>query len=194
MSIPNDADHRLVSLIIELSILLVLKPFAIISIQRIFRFERSSMVESKCQCKRKKVPKKLSKNAVSTALLDNVLGTIAANMKSSDSHNITLTVEQFYGILNEMSDLRSSVNVMEGRLIQLVDDLQKAPTFFGQSLPPEASKPVEESEESISTKYCNYEKFEKDLSAAQHSISKIMAETTLQREEMSAWRDVLQKM
>jgi hypothetical protein len=152
------------------------------------------MVETKCQCKRKKVPKKVNKNAVSTALLDNVLGTIAANMKSSDSHNITLTVEQFYGILNEMSDLRSSVNVMEGRLIQLVEDLQKAPTLFGQSLPAEASKPEEESAEAIATKDNNRVKLETGLSAAQYSISKIMAEMTLQREEMSALRDVLQKM
>jgi hypothetical protein len=140
------------------------------------------------------VPKKANKNAVSAALLDNVLGTIAANMKSSDSHNITLTVEQFYAILNEMSDLRSSANVMEGRLIQLGEDLQKAPTFFGQSLPSEASKPVEESEEAISAKDNQQEKLVTGLSAAQYSISKIMAEMTLQREEMSALRDVLQKM
>lgn len=152
------------------------------------------MVETKCQCKKKKAPKKSTKNSVSTALLDNVLGTIAANMKSSDSHNITLTVEQFYGILNEMSDLRSSLNIMEGRLIQLVEDLQKAPTFLGQSLPAEASKPVEESDEVISTKDFHCETLQTGLSAAQYSITKIMAEMTSQREEMSAFRDVLQKM
>lgn len=157
------------------------------------------MVETKCQCKKKKAPKKTIKNAASAALLDNVLGSIAATLKSGESnskatHSITLTVEQFYGILNEMSDLRSSVNVLEGRMIQLVEDFQKAPTFSGPSPTATASKPVGQNQESMASKESNSDNLEAGLSAAQYSISKLMAEMTLQREEMSAWRDVLQKM